>query len=233
MKIWGLALIIGLFLAMPFVALAQEVEKPAFEVSPRFPSVVGKADSVFRFKVDMNYEGKNPLILSLSAQAPQGWKVRILGGIPEIDIRDMRLEPFKTYSDQIDVELTPPRGNVVEPGEYIAVLEAREVPPGTLQSKTELKAVVTARYSLNFTTETGRLNTKVTAGKEKFFPLVLRNTSTVALEKITFSNSNPGGWSITFSPEKVDSIPIGGVQTVEAVIKPPKRTIAGDYAVTL
>lgn len=236
MKRWGLLLVAGLFLLMlvtPLMASAQEVKPPSFSLSPRFPSVVGKADSTFRFKVDLNFDGAKATIVNFSATAPQGWAVRILGGIPEVDIRQMRLEAFKSFPDSIDVELTPPRGNVVAPGEYTATLEAKESPPGTLESKVELKAVVTARHLLVFSTQAGQLNTSVRPGEENVFPLALRNGGTVALEKVTFSSSKPEGWSITFRPDSVDSIPVGGVQTVEAVIKPPKRTIAGDYGITL
>ncbi|MBM2831610.1 MAG: hypothetical protein HW414_662 [Dehalococcoidia bacterium] len=237
MKRWGLLLVAGFLLmafVIPLAASAQEeVKPPTFSLSPRFPSVVGKADSTFRFKVDLNYDGTKSTIVNFSATAPQGWDVRILGGIPEVDIRQMRLEAFKSFPDSIDVEITPPRGNVVVPGEYTATLEAMESPPGKLQSKVELKAVVTARHLLVFSTEGGMLNTSVRPGEENIFPLALRNGGTVALEKVTFSSSKPEGWSITFRPDTVDTIPVGGVQTVEAVIKPPKRTIAGDYGITL
>jgi uncharacterized membrane protein len=233
MKTWWLILVVVLFLAMPSMASAQVEQKPVFELSPPFPSVVGKADSTFRYKVDMNYEGTELLDLSLSAQAPQGWTVRILFGSPRSDIRDIRLKPFQDRTESIELELTTPRGYFVEPGEYIATLEAKERPQGTIQSKVTLKAIVTARYSLSLTTETGRLDTRVSPGRENIFPLVLRNTSTVALEKATFSSSKPEGWSITFRPDQVDSIPIGGLQTVEAVIEPPQRTIVGDYGITL
>jgi uncharacterized membrane protein len=236
MKRCGLLLVAGLFVLMlvaPLVAWAQEEKPPTFSLSPRFPSVVGKADSTFRFKIDMNYEAAKNTVVNFSATAPQGWSVRILGGIPEVDIREMRLEAFKSFPDAIDIELTPPRGNVAAPGEYTATLSAKEAPPGTLQSTVELKAVVTARYQLVFGTEAGMLNTSVRPGQDNIFPLALRNGGTVALEKVTFSSSKPEGWSITFRPDSVDSIPVGGVQTVEAVIKPPERTIAGDYGITL
>ena len=43
----------------------------------------------------------------------------------------------------------------------------------------------------------------------------------------------PSGWSVTFSPEEIDSLPVGSTREVEVNIKPARKTIAGDYMVTL
>lgn len=234
MKKWGLLLLAGLmlFASLPSVVLAQG-EPPAFSLSPQFPSIVGKADTIFTFNVDVNYTGSDTRTVNLSAQGPQGWSINILGGIPDTPIASMRLQPFQTYSNSVKVQAVPPRTPLVEPGSYEITLQAKEPPPGTLSSKVTVTAVVTARYALTFTTQNSVLSTSVSEGKQTIVPLVVGNDSTVAVNNITFSSTKPQGWSVTFKPEKIDSLPVGGGQTVEATIKPPPRTIAGDYSVSL
>lgn len=221
-----------LFASLPSLVLAQG-EPPAFSLSPQFPSIVGKADTVFSFNVDVNYTGSDTRTVNLSAQGPQGWDINILGGIPDTPIASMRLQPFQTYSNTVKIQAVPPRTPLVEPGSYEITLQAKEPSPGTLSSKVTVTAVVKARYALTFTTLTGNLATSVTAGKETIVPLAVRNDSTVAVSNVTFSSSKPEGWSVTFKPEKIDSLPIGGLQTVEVTMKPPARTIAGDYMINL
>ena len=74
---------------------------------------------------------------------------------------------------------------------------------------------------------------KARAGQEAYLPIVITNTGTAALDKITFSSSKPAGWSITFKPEKIEALAPGDEQEVEVAIKPPPNTIAGDYMATL
>jgi uncharacterized membrane protein len=59
------------------------------------------------------------------------------------------------------------------------------------------------------------------------------NNGSAAIENITFSSDKPSGWTIDFSPEKVDTLDAIGSQTIEVDIKPPSKTIAGDYQITL
>ncbi len=63
--------------------------------------------------------------------------------------------------------------------------------------------------------------------------ILLANSGSAAIENITFSSSKPEGWSVTFTPEKVDSLDSGLTQEVDVVINPPRKTIAGDYEITL
>ena len=50
----------------------------------------------------------------------------------------------------------------------------------------------------------------------------------------TFTADKPEGWTVTFKPEKVDSLGAGQTQQEDVVITPPEgKTIAGDYVITL
>jgi len=105
-----------------------------------------------------------------------------------------------------------------------------------LKGSIDLKAIITAKYDLKAKTGgilEGRLNTKATAGEDNPIPVIIENRGTATLKKITFSTEKPAGWSIAFNPETIDTLTPGAKQEVEVNIKPSRKTIAGDYAVTL
>ena len=86
---------------------------------------------------------------------------------------------------------------------------------------------------MDIVTETERLNTTATAGKDNFFSIEVLNLGTDAIENINFSSTKPSGWTIEFSPDKIDSLSALKSQTVDVNIQPPTETIAGDYMITL
>ena len=104
---------------------------------------------------------------------------------------------------------------------------------GEIQDSIDLQATVTARYDLAFNPTTGRYNTKITSGEESHFPLVLENFGTAVIENITFASDKPGGWVVTFNPDSADSLAVGTKREIDVVIEAPRKTIAGDYMITL
>jgi len=216
-----------LFALWTFPALAQE---ESIELSSRYPSLKGTAGTVFEFEVNLMYVGKEARTFELKATPPPGWRASIQPTYERKEISAIRIEPGKAYPETIKVILTPPLWRLPEPGEYSLIVEAHRPP---LKDKIELKAIITAKYELQLDTPTGRLNTDATAGKENFMILVVKNTGTAEMEKITFSSEKPDGWLVTFIPDKIESLPALHQVEIKVNIKPPAKTIAGDYMVTL
>jgi uncharacterized membrane protein len=157
-------------------------------------------------------------------------EVRESGGT---QIASIRLDPSRTYPETISVTTAALPWKLPGPGEYIIKLKVAESATGEPQNRIDLKIKVTARYDFIALTEDGRLNIKATAGKESYLPITITNTGTATLDKITFSSSKPEKWSVTFKPEKIESLTPGDEQEVEVTVKPPSETISGDYMVTL
>ena len=97
----------------------------------------------------------------------------------------------------------------------------------------DLTARITARFGFSADTVEGRLNMKAKAGGESYLPIVITNTGTATLDEVTFSSTEPQGWSLTFNPEKIEALAPGNKQEIEVAVKPPSNTIAGDYSTTL
>jgi uncharacterized membrane protein len=226
-----LVLLSLLAIGQPAAVLAQDESEETIEMAATYPSLEETALASFEFEVELKYQGSEARVFDLSTTGPQDWSTYIKPGFEEKRISSIRIEPAKAYSDKVKVVAIPPAWPLAEPGEYQITLEASS---GEIKGTIELKSIVTARHDLNVVPTTegvlGRYNTRATVGKDNYFSVEVHNLSTVALNDISLSSTEkPTGWTVEFSPEKVESLAVGDFQTVEVNIKPSPKTIAGDY----
>lgn len=216
------------------VLAAEEQER--IELNAKYPIIPGPADISFSFDVELRYiGGKEPRTFELSADGPPGWRISIQQSYQGVGISAIRLDPTRTYPEAIKVVATAPYWQLPEPGDYLITLRAAS---GNISGKLDLTARVTARYDFSVKTEDERLNIKATAGKESHLTVVVTNLGTAPLNQITFRSIKPvaiagEAWSVTFEPDKIENLNPGAQREVEVTVKPPPKTIAGDYMVTL
>ena len=238
--IFCLALSGGLMNPQMLMAQAEEQDSPVKEeikLDTKYPIRPGSSDTLFDFAVELSYVGGDePLIFDLFVEGPEGWQVQIRqSAYEDKEILAIRLDPTTSYPDTIAVVALAPFWIYPEPGDYPITLKAKA---GDIEGSLVLTARITARYGLLVETKNERLNIKATAGKESDLTLIVTNTGTASLDKVTFSSMEPRGidgeeWSTTFQPAEIKSMSPGGEQEVTVTIKPPPKTIAGDYMVTL
>lgn len=210
-------------------------EENTLELACSYPDLAGKSGGSFEFEVQLNYRGDETRRFELTTTAPPDWTASIWAGYDDKQISAIEIEPPATpgypRTERIKVRLAPLPWKFPEPGEYVVTLEATS---RDIKKSIELEAEVTAIYRFEMITATGKLNTEATAGEDNPLSIVLVNLGTAAIENITLSSAKPEGWSVTFSPEKVDSLEPELIQEVNVVIKPPRsETIAGDYSISL
>jgi uncharacterized membrane protein len=219
-------------------SLPEEVVEPeleeTFEIGANYPILTGPADTTFLWEVDFTRAGGDQdLVFDLSLTGPQDWLFYAAQDRYNKDTRisAMRINRF-SIKETIAVIAVAPYWLYPEPGDYKITLEATS---GDLKGSIELTARITARYDFAAQTELegGRLNINAKSGNESYLPISIINTGTAPLDKVTLSSSRPEGWSVTFTPEKLENISAGASQEVEVSIKPPKNTISGDYIVYL
>ena len=206
----------------------QEPPPPdEIELSCKYPALRGESGHIFEFSFELTYKGAKERFFDLAIETPPRWTVFIMeryGGTEEIAA--LQMKSFETAPTGLKVMFGPIAGYKPEPGEYVLTLTAvSEEVKGTL----ELKAVVTARYGFRMFTETGRLSTEAKAGEDNHLSILVVNRGTAEVEDMTFSSSNPEGWTITFTPDQIDSLGVGLTQEVDVVITPPSKAVAGDY----
>jgi len=233
--IFGLCLLLVSLLAisLPAAVLAQEEPPPpeTIELTAAYSKLEGISGTSFEFEVDLKYQGAEARVFDLVASGPKDWTTYITPTYPkEKQILDIRVEPGVSYAQKINVYVAPSYWLLPEPGEYQITVEASS---GEIKGTISLTAVVTATYMMSLPPAAERYNTSATAGRDNYFSVVVANTGSATIDNFTFSSNKPSGWTIEFSPDKIDSLAAGGSQTVEANIKPPAKTIAGDYQITL
>jgi uncharacterized membrane protein len=221
------------------VASSNQEEPPAEEyldMVTKYPVVRAKSGEKFEFEVQLRWYGKAFREFDIDVSGPPKWDVAIEAGLgTKVAVTDriglQAADPDTSYPVQtLFVVLTPPKGQKPAPGEYPATFE---IGGGDIYESVELTAVVTALYQFDFYTATGRLNTEVTAGEDNYLTVRVENTGSIVLDSVRFSSGAMEGWVITFNPDPVESLEPGLAQEVTVNIKPPDKTIAGDYAITL
>ena len=212
----------------------EEEYVETFEISAKYPALTGASDTSFLFEVDFTRAGGNEdLNFDLTVTGPKDWLVYAAQDRYNSDkrISAMRINRF-SIKESIVVVAVAPYWLYPEPGDYSIVLEASS---GDLKGSIDLTAKISARYDFIAITELagGRLNIKAKTGNESYFPISVTNIGTATLDNVTLSSSKPEGWSVTFTPEKIENLSPGASQEIEVSIKPPKKTISGDYIVNL
>lgn len=233
----------GGLMNQPIASAQSEEEEEApppeetFELQAKYPALSGPADTTFEFEVGLSFRhGEEPREFELRTTGPEGWLTYVCESSYKKDkqLTAIRLETY-SVSEKVLVVAIAPFWLFPEPGNYTVVLEAAS---GDLKDSVDLTATITARYDLAVETTSGRLNTKATAGKESSFSIIVTNIGTATLDKVTFSSTRPSGigneeWRATFDPEKIEGLDPLDEKEIEVTIKPPSKTIAGDYMTTL
>jgi len=226
-----LLLVSLLIVSQPLTVLAQGTDSPRdkIELTAIHTKLEGTSQDTFKFEVKVTYNGNEARTFDLSVTGPKDWGVYTTPSYPtDKKIKDVRLEPY--LSQTMIVYATPPYWLEPEPGNYEVTLEISST---DLKETITLTAVITATYALSLSPSEERYNTSATSGKDNFFSIEIQNTGSDTINNITFSSSKPKGWSITLSPDKVESLEAGKSQSLEVNIKPGAKTIAGDYMITL
>lgn len=210
-------------------ALAQESD--LLELGSRFPVQSDIAGESFEFEVFFRWHGDEVTTFQLNASGPPKWTIAITGGPSGKELQAIGLEPEVNFPPTIKINFGPLAGELPEPGEYVVTLTASS---GDITETIELKAIVTALYRYALYTGSGRLSTKVTAGQENRFSVMIANTGTETIETIELVSSKPSKWSIEFEPtDEINNLAPGMAQELFAVINPPREAIAGDYMVNM
>lgn len=211
----------------------EEPPETKFEATARYPTMSAVSGQSFTFEISLVYQGTEPRAFDLDLTAPVGWIGGIKPSYGEFLIESITLEPGKTYPDKVNVVISPLPAELPEPGEYKATFNAGS---GELRASVELTAVITEippTYLLYVSTATGRRNMEARAGQDNHMTAILENYGSGTIDNITFTSTKSEGWSVTFSPYKVDALESGLKQEVDITITPPAKTIAGDYSVLL
>jgi uncharacterized membrane protein len=195
-------------------------------MTPKFPVLKGSPKSSFDFNVAVKNESGSDMLVNLSADTPEGFAVAFKEGYGAQELTSL---PFKAgESKDLTVSIKP--GPDVKAAATPVVVHANGE---KAQAQTKLTLDIAGQPTLSLSGDDGRLSGDAYAGREKSFPLVLRNTGSAPAQEIQLTASPPSGWKVTFEPKQVAELAVDGEQKVNALVTPAPKALAGDYMVTM
>jgi uncharacterized membrane protein len=209
------------------VAVTLAKELPAkLSVEPQLPSLRGNARSSFEYQVNVKNDSGRNLVFGFSAAAPPNFETSFTEQYGSQEINSMPIEAGQ--SKTVKLKVRPP-GNIGA-GTYPVTMKAT-AEDASAEAKVALEIAGQPRLSIQG--RDGLVSSRAEAGKESSIPLVVTNTGTAPAEEVELTSSAPSGWKVTFEPKTIDRIPPGENKEVQALITPPEKAVAGDYAPTL
>ncbi len=209
---------------LPLTVTVSEQGTFKTELTTKQPNMEGNANATFTFNSELKNRTADKQLYSLRADAPPGWNVSFKTGGRQVT----SVQAETNHTENLTVEVDPPDG--IEAGTYKIPVTAVT---STTSASLELEAVITGSYSMEITTPTGLLSTRVTAGDEKRIALQIKNTGSAELRNIKFSSSSPNNWDVIFDPQQMDKLEPGKTVQVFATIKSDRKAIAGDYVTNI
>ena len=206
------------------VTLAKDL--PAkLAVEPELPSLRGTSKSNFEYQLKVKNDSGRNLVIALAAQAPQNFETSFTEQYGSQELSSLPVEAGQ--SKTVKLKVRPP--STIGANRYPVSVKAT-AEDATADASVALE--ITGSPKLSMAGRDGVLSARAEAGKEASIPIVVTNTGTAAADEIELSSSAPSGWKVTFEPKTIDRIAPGANKEVQALVTPPEKAIAGDYAPT-
>jgi uncharacterized membrane protein len=206
------------------VTLAKDL--PAkLTLKPQLPSLRGTSKSTFEYQLDIKNDSGRNLVVALSAQAPQNFEASFTEQYGSQELSSIPIEAGQSKTAKLKVR--PP--STIGANRYPVSVKA-SAEDASADATVALE--ITGQPKLTMAGRDGVLSARAEAGKEASIPIVITNTGTAAADDIELTSSAPSGWKVTFEPKTIDRIPPNQNKEVQALVTPPEKAIAGDYAPT-
>ena len=112
-------------------------------------------------------------------------------------------------------------------GTVLLAQDEEETPTPVLISEEE------PQYALALTPYGERYDTIIISGRDSIVRVDVENQGDEAIHKVTFAADAPENWTVEFDPVGVATLDVFESESINAKIKVPAGTPAGDYMVTL
>ena len=206
------------------VTLAKEL--PAkLTLEPQLPSLRGNAKSSFEYQLNVKNDSGRNLVVGVSAQGPPNFETSFTEQYGSQEINSIPVEAGQ--SKTIKLKVRPP--STIGAGEFPVTVKAA-AEDATAETKVSLEIAGQPRLSL--AGRDGLVSGRAEAGKETTIPIMVTNTGTAPADEVELTGTAPSGWKITFEPKAIDRIAPGQNREVQALVTPPDKAVAGDYAPT-
>jgi uncharacterized membrane protein len=211
---------------LPLTLTIGQVQPSRLTLSAELPVLRGPSTSSFQYRLSLKNESDRDLLVNLEARTQKSFQVTFTPAFASQQVTSLPVKAGE--SKDIDAAVTLPRE--VPAGTYEIVVAAAA---GEARAQIKLGLEVTGRPDLSLTTPDGRLSGRAYANRATPFKFVVKNQGGAAARDVELSASEPGGWEVTFDPQRIDGILPNQQREVTASIKPGAKAVTGDYVVTV
>lgn len=209
---------------LPLTLTLGNVLPRRLSLNAELPVLRGSPTSSFRYRLTLRNESDQELLVSLDAQTPRGFRVTFTTLGQEVASLPIKGGEAKDIDAEVNL---PPK---VSAGTYPITVRAAG---GETRAELKLSMEITGRPELSVTAPDDRLSGRAYAGRSTPLQLVIKNNGSAPARNVTFSASEPSGWEVKFTPERIDQIPANDQAKVTADVKPSPKSLTGDYMVTM
>ncbi|MEW6568899.1 MAG: NEW3 domain-containing protein [Chloroflexota bacterium] len=211
---------------LPIQLTLGEAFAPQLKLTAELPVLRGSATSSFTYRARLENDSDQDLLVSLTAEAPEGFEVVFKQSTSAQEFSSLAIEAGRTQN--VNIEVHPP--SEVIAGQYPIVVTAQG---DQAVAQLQLTAEITGQPELNLTTQDGRLSGRVYSGRTTSLRIVVSNTGTAEAQNIRLESTPPSRWNVSFVPEVIDSLLPQTQVEVTVNIRPADQAVAGDYMLTL
>lgn len=210
--------------SLPLELTVEEKLPPSLSLETELPTMKGEPTATFRYNATLKNEGDEDLVVNLTAEAPQGFRVTFKVTGNEVTSLPLEANRSKSLSIEARPYLELPAGS------YPITVRAQG---SEAEAELQLTAEITGEPNLTVTAPDGRLSGRAYAGEETPLKVIVRNTGSAPARAVELSSTEPSGWSVELDPKQIGEIPAGEQVEVTARIKPADKALAGDYMLTI
>jgi uncharacterized membrane protein len=194
------------------------------QITTSYPVLRGQTDANFEFSIEVMNKVERERTINLVAIAPEKWEINFKPSYETKLISSFLLKGGQNQT--VAVQVNPAKD--ASPGEYPILVR---VSSGEKKVEAKLTVILTGIYKIDAGTPTGLLSLEAFPGKPANFSIFVKNNGSAINRNITFSSFKPENWEVTFKPEKIEALEIGGLKQVEVTVKPASQALVGDYSV--
>jgi uncharacterized membrane protein len=211
---------------------------PKLQLDCPYPSLANYSGSSFTFDIDIKYYATDTKLFNISVTPVSGWNITTTATDTGKEISSVQITGNGVDTpaiESIQVNLTPTGNLQPDPGPYkTTVTIGSDLFTQTMNLVANVKPQFA--FSLNENPSQPVTSPSIVIGSNGGTPynFSIINSGSSAINNLSLSAATPPGWSVTFNPATVPSVPAGQNLQITATITPPNgQGVEGDYTVTL
>ena len=216
----------GVSAELPIDIMIGQSLPARLSLKSKLPSLRGSARTSFEYPFTVYNESDKDVLVKLVAQAPQGFQTSFTESYGSQEINSIPIEAGQ--NKELKVKVQPPDSAAA--GDYPLAVSATA---DGAQAAIRMAIQITGQPKLRLTTEDGRLSGEAEAGKPTPLSVIVQNDGAAPATGVELSSTPPGDWKIDMQPASIPLLAPGEKQSVQAIITPSSKAIAGDYMATL